>query len=64
MIMGGTKLMLLSMLRYANQRLCVGPTGLSDMAIMEYQLLQNAIFPLLARSVVMCLALNYVKDVY
>lgn len=52
MMIAACKLGLYSVIKYSQQRLAVGPTGESDTPIMSFQLQQNALLPLLARTVV------------
>ena len=64
MSLSGTKMNLFIAIRYSQQRLSVGVSGLSDTPIMAYQLQQNALLPLLARTLVLNFGYNEAKELF
>ncbi|MCH2022628.1 MAG: acyl-CoA dehydrogenase family protein [Saprospiraceae bacterium] len=64
MTLGSAKVCLDTAIRYASSRMAVGPKGKSDTPIMNYQLQQRAILPLLAQTYAYNMALNATKDKY
>ena len=64
MQISNTKSTLCTCFRYASKRLAVGKTGKSDTPIMDFQLFQNAMYPLLAKSVCLNIAFNQIKTMY
>jgi len=64
MSISNTKSTLCTAFRYASKRLAVGKTGKSDTPIMDFQLFQNAMYPLLAKSICLNVALNQIKTIY
>ncbi|CAH1789068.1 unnamed protein product [Owenia fusiformis] len=62
MSQGAAKAALTIALRYSATRLTVGATGQSDTSIMNYQLQQRAMIPLLASTYAINFGLDYIKD--
>jgi len=61
MAMGTSKASIAIALRYAQTRLTVGKTGLSDTQIINYQLQKRALMPLLSRTICLGFGLDYTK---
>ncbi|EGR32602.1 hypothetical protein IMG5_076320 [Ichthyophthirius multifiliis] len=64
MSIGSTKFGLTTALRYANKRLAVGKKGLSDNPIINFNLFQNQVYPLLAKTIGLNIAFNQIKILY
>lgn len=64
MAMAGTKKTLLITNKYASDRLSNGKTGKSDTPIADFQLFQNQIVPLIARTIVLNLGLLNIRKIY
>ena len=64
MSIGGAKSVMYDTVKYALQRKGVGATGKSDTPIMDYQLQQNALIPLISRMLTLIFGFNYVKEMY
>ncbi len=64
MVLSGTKMTLLITSKYASMRLSNGKTGKSDTSIDNFQLFQNQIVPLIARTIILNMGLLYVRRVY
>jgi len=64
MCLASAKGALFTAIKYSQQRLAVGPNGKSDTPIMDYQLQQNALLPLLARFFVIYQGFNDAKELF
>lgn len=64
MSVANAKISISTTIKYSQQRLAVGPTGESDTPIMSYQLQQNSLLPLLARTIVMNFGHNAAKQLF
>jgi len=64
MMIGASKLMLTMSIRYMATRLGVGALGKSDTPILDYQLIQNQVFPLVARTYACQFLHNFAKREY
>lgn len=62
--LGGTRACLNIAVKYAQQRKSIGPEGLSTVPIFNYQLQQNALLPLFARSLALNVFYNFARDVF
>lgn len=64
MMVSCTKLLLTTTFRFGNKRMAVGKSGKSDTSIREFSLFQNALYPLLCKTVSLNVAHNVIKDKY
>jgi acyl-CoA oxidase len=64
MCLSSTKVVLKTTVDYSKQRLCVGKSGESDTPIMDYQLQQQAIAPMIARTYALNFGLQDVQELY
>ena len=62
MCMGAMKVMSVGVVRFSSQRLSNGPTGLNDTPIIDFQLQQNSLFPLIAQVLCLNLTLNHIRS--
>lgn len=60
----GMKVALVATVKYSQQRLGVGASGLSDTPLMSFQLQQNAILPLISRCIVLNFGHNSAKQLF
>jgi acyl-CoA oxidase len=64
MVISGAKLALTITSKYASVRLSNGKSGKSDTPISNYQLFQNQIVPLIARTITLNIGLLYIRKIY
>ena len=64
MLISSTKYGLLTAIRFANKRMAMGSTGLSDTPIAEFGLFQNQVYPLLSRTIILNTAFSTMKELY
>ena len=64
MTFGATKTMIYITIKYAQQRLAISENGKSETPIMEYQLQQNALIPLISRTLALNMLHNFSKTVF
>lgn len=64
MTISATKLCLSVCFRFGQKRMAVGKDGKSNSPIIDFNLFQNALYPLLAKTVALNIVQNKIKDVY
>ena len=64
MMIGASKYTLDLSINYASKRLAVGIDGKSNNPIINFQLYQRELMPLLAKTICYNFALNYIKDIF